>query len=172
LSKTQFEEDIKKSETKNILVHRQRDVYIPPECRKCNKIHVPKNPVDFIIFKTPILILTELKSSGQKSISLDEKIIKKHQSASLLKFVNYEKICSAFIFNFRNYDNQTYLVHIDDFIKFVKEGSRKSIPLSYCEEVGIKLENKIMQVNYKYNLNKLFDDINSKYFIEIEQSVN
>jgi len=170
LSKTGFEDDIKSSETKNILVHRQRDVYIPPECRKCNKIHVPKNPFDFIIFQSPFLILTELKSSGAKSISLDEKIIKKHQIDNLSKFNKYEKTICGFIFNFRNYDNQTYFVDIEDFVQFAKEASRKSIPLDYCKDVGISVENKIKKVNYKYNLEKLFEDINSKYFTEIGQT--
>jgi penicillin-binding protein-related factor A (putative recombinase) len=163
LSKNLFEDNFKSSATKDILVHRQRDVFLPSECRKCGKIFLPKNPFDFLLFRYPSLILCELKSTGVKSISLEEKIIKKHQSLSLLKYSEFNGVTCCFIFNFRNYDNKTYFLHIDDFIQFVKEGTRKSIPLAYCEEVGIEIKNKLLKSNYRYDLSKLFNDVNSKY---------
>jgi recombination protein U len=166
LSKNKFEDDMKVSGNKQIFIHRQRDVFIPPECRQCKdktgrpKIMLPKNPFDFLIYKKPDLILCELKSTKQKSISLDEKIIKKHQTHSLQKFEEYEGITCGFIFNFYKYNNQTYFLHIDDFVRFIENTTRKSMSLDYCSEYGILIENTLKKVNFKYNLGKLFEDIN------------
>lgn len=165
MSKNKFEDDMKTSGNKQIFIHRQRDVFIPSECRQCKdktgkpKIMLPRNYFDFLIYKKPDLILCELKSTKQKSVSLDEKIIKKHQTTGLQKFEEYEGIICGFIFNFVEYDNQTYFLHINDFVRFIENTTRKSIPLNYCKEHGIEIENKIKKVNYKYNLEKLFEDI-------------
>ncbi len=124
------------------------------------RIRTPKNICDFTIFKSPILIKVELKSSSAKSISLDNKIIRKHQYEGLEKIDNkYKDIHSGFIFNFYNYDNQTYYVDIKDFMRFLKETDRKSIPLDYCKNTGIKIENKILRTNYRYDIDKLIKDI-------------
>lgn len=162
ISRTSFEDDFKASGNKDILVHRQRDVFLPPECRACNKIHLPKNPFDLILYKQPTLILAELKSTGQKSISLDEKIIKKHQSLSLLKFSDYKGVICGFIFNFREFNNATFFIGIQDFMSFVEKAERKSIPLAYCQEVGIEVDQQLKKTRYKYNILKLFNDINKK----------
>jgi penicillin-binding protein-related factor A (putative recombinase) len=139
---------------------------LPPICRTCRdpatdqlRVRTPKNICDFSVFKSPILLKLELKSTAQKSVSLDEKIIKSHQIKGLEKINNYNGIVAGFIFNFRNYDNQTYFVYINDFIKFTKETDRKSIPLDYCKETGIQVENKILRTNYRYDLDKLISKI-------------
>ena len=110
------------------------------------------------------MLISELKSTAQKSISFDEKIIKENQIKSLNKFNEYPYVIGGFIVNFRNYDNQTYFVDIEDFMKFKEESNRKSIPLDYCKEIGIEIHNKIKKVNYKYDLEGLFTNIYQKYY--------
>ena len=140
---------------------------MPPICRTCRdsatglpRIRTPKNICDFTIYKSPILIKVELKSSSAKSISLDNKIIKKHQYEGLEKINNkYPDIYCGFIFNFYNYDNQTYFVNIKDFMRFLETTDRKSIPLDHCKEVGIEIENKIIRTRYKYDIEKLIKDL-------------
>jgi len=102
----------------------------------------------------------ELKSTSAKSISFDNKIIKEHQIKGLEKINNkYKDIICGFIFNFYNYNNQTYFVDIEDFIKFLKETDRKSIPLDHCKNIGIEVENKILRTNYRYDIDKLIRNI-------------
>lgn len=139
-------------------------MFLPNECRVCGKIRLPKSQYDYAIFKSPILLIAELKSTAQKSISFDEKIIKENQIKSLDKFNEYPYVIAGFIMNFRAYDNKTYFVGIDDFIKYKKESGRKSIPLDYCKEIGIEIQNKIKKVNHKYDLDDMFTNIYHKYY--------
>lgn len=125
---------------------------------------MPRSQYDYAIFNNGILLISELKSTAQKSISFDEKIIKENQIKSLNKFNEYPYVIGGFIVNFRNYDNQTYFVDIEDFMKFKEESNRKSIPLDYCKEIGIEIHNKIKKVNYKYDLEGLFTNIYQKYY--------
>ena len=165
ISSNNFETDFKASATKNVFIHRQRDVYIPPQCRTCDKakIVVPKNPFDFLLFSPPLLILAELKSGKQKSFSFSEKIIKEHQIKSLEKSCLYNLIIPGFIFNFSEINNETYFLHINDFISFKNNTSRKSIPYDYIKTEGLFINNKIKKVNYKYDLEKFIGDVCKKY---------
>lgn len=159
----QFELDLEKSCVKqNIFFDRIKDVFIPPELR--DKIRVPKNKFDNYIFKNGWLFPCELKSTGQKSISFDEKIIKEHQIDNLYKTTQYnDQIISGFIMNFRNYDNQTYFIHILDFIEFKNSTDKKSISLDVCSKVGTKINNQIKKVHYHYDILEFISKAIHKY---------
>jgi penicillin-binding protein-related factor A (putative recombinase) len=150
-----------------MVITKLRDVFIPQVCRECKiaKINVPKNPYDIVIFKSPIYIIAELKSGKQKSFSLDEKIIKTHQIKNLNKYKDYKNTFCGFIFNFANYDNQTFFLHINDFNNYVLNSTQKSLPLVYCQKHGIEIKNTIKKVKFKYDIDKLFEDIIQKYTI-------
>jgi len=163
LSKTAFETEFLESQSKDMVITKLRDVFLPQECRVCNKIHLPKNPYDMVIFKSPSYLVAELKSGKQKSFSLNEKIIKSHQIKSLNKYKDYKNCYCGFIFNFVSYDNQTFFLHIDDFNLYVSTTTAKSIPLKYIEENGIKIDNKIKKIKYHYFIDKLFEDLEKKY---------
>lgn len=161
MSRTKFENEFRTSATNDMFIYKLRDVFIPTEYR--SKIKLPKNYFDLILFKTPILLLLELKSSGEKSISFDEKIIKKHQIDSLERFNQIPYVFSGFVLNYRNYNNSTYFVYIDDFIRFKKETSKKSISLTDCQEIGLQIENKIKKSRYIYDLEKFIEDVQRIY---------
>ena len=44
-------------------------------------------------------------------------------------------------------------------MKFLERAERKSIPLDFCKEFGIEIENKILRTNYRYNLGKFISKI-------------
>jgi len=148
-----------------MVITKLRDVFIPQICRECTKtkINVPKNPYDLTIFYKNFYIIAELKSGQQKSFSLDEKIIKIHQVKNLNKYKDYTNCYCGFIFNFAKYDNQTYFLHINDYNNYILNPTQKSLPLAYCVEHGIEIENAIKKVKYKYNIEKLFENIKKRY---------
>lgn len=169
-----FEEDLKLSATEQgIFFYRIKDVnpmFLKPNTR------VSKNDFDSFIYKKPNLFPIEFKSSGQKSISFDDKIIKKHQIQALKESDEYDGLIAGFIFNFREYDNFTCFVHIKDFLeiqylsenkiiehKFESKLNKSSIGLDICREVGIEIHNVKKSKRYRYYVNKLLDELIQKY---------
>lgn len=169
-----FEEDMKQSaKNQGVFFYRIKDV--SPMMLKPNS-RVSKNDFDSFIYKKPNLFPVEFKSTGQKSISYDEKIIKSHQIKALKEAVEYDGLISGFIFNFRNYDNFTVFVHINDFLKVKHIGEnqikdhehqskihKSSIGLDICKEIGIEIRNSKKKVRYSYLINELLDKLIDKY---------
>lgn len=169
-----FEEDLKKSANEQgIFFYRIKDVnpmFLKPNTR------VSKNDFDSFIYKKPNLFPIEFKSTGSKSISFDDKIIKKHQIEALEEASKYDGLIAGFIFNFREYDNFTVFVHIKDFleIKYLSESkisehryksklNKSSIGLDICKEVGIEIKNVKKSVRYRYYIGKLLEQLIEKY---------
>jgi penicillin-binding protein-related factor A (putative recombinase) len=169
-----FEEDLKNSASEQgVFFYRIKDVnpmFLKPNTR------VSKNDFDSFIYKYPNLFPVELKSSGQRSISFDEKIIKQHQIDALKEAAEYDGLIAGFIFNFREYDNFTCFIHINDFLeiqelsqsqisehRFKSKLNKSSIGLDICKEVGIEIHNVKKKVKYRYYINKLLDELIQKY---------
>ncbi|TVY09816.1 hypothetical protein [Paenibacillus cremeus] len=152
---------------------RIKDTFIPPDLRA--RVRVTKNKYDCLLFDQGYLLTLELKSTGNKSVSFDEKIIKQHQIDNLLEASTYENTISGFLFNFREYDNKTYFVHIQDFVKYQHTAQGKSshtykskvnkssISLDICEEIGIELKNYLKKKNYHYHVRIMIDEAIKKY---------
>ncbi|MFS0657533.1 Holliday junction resolvase RecU [Niallia alba] len=170
----EFEEQLKQSAIDQcIYIYRIKDV--PPLMLKPNT-KVSKNDFDSFIYKKPNLFPVELKSTKNKSVQFNEKIIKKHQITALDNASKYDGIIAGFIFNFREHNNETYFVHIQDFIKLkyhaenqIKEHiyksklNRSSISLDNCREIGVQLHNRKKKVKYTYYVNKLLDELIGRY---------
>jgi len=168
----QFENDFKDScKSEKIFYYRIKDTAsaFNEKCFKCkdnkNKFTL-KNECDFLIFHPPILIPIECKSISTKSISLSESMIKPQQIESLTKWTVFENVVPGFIFNFREINNDTYFLHINDFNNYIKDENRKnkaSIPVAYCEKMGIKIDSMKKVKNYKYDVIELFDKLSVRY---------
>jgi penicillin-binding protein-related factor A (putative recombinase) len=170
----QFETDVENScKSQKIFYHRIKDVSIPPDLR--TRIKVGQNKYDSLIFYNGILFPIEFKSTGQKSISFDPKIIKPHQITNLQEAMQFEDVVSGFIFNFREYDNYTCFIHINDFIAYknVAEGlvkehtyknkiNKSSISLDVCKEISTEILNGKKKVHYFYDMKKLLDKLIKK----------
>lgn len=129
-----------------------------------------KNPFDIILYSFPTLIPLELKSVGSSSLTFwreDYKgnsfNIKKHQIEGLKKASFIKGVIAGFVINFRNTEH-TYFLHIDDFLKFSKKATKKSInEQDVIENNGHLIEQEIKKVNYRYNIEKFVEEIQQKY---------
>jgi penicillin-binding protein-related factor A (putative recombinase) len=170
----EFEEQLKQSaKDQNIFFYRIKDVnplFLKPNAK------VSQNNFDSFIYKKPNLFPVELKSTAQKSISFEEKIIKKHQIQALKEADEYDGLIAGFIFNFREYDNFTVFIHIKDFLeiqylsqkqisehRFKNKLNKSSIGLDICKEVGIEIKHYKKKVKYHYYVSQLLDQLIEKY---------
>lgn len=169
-----LETDLKMSaKQQGLFFYRIKDVN--PLFLKSNT-KVSKNDFDSFIYKKPNLFPIELKSTQSKSISFNEKIIKSHQIKALEDAAKYDGLIAGFIMNFRGFNNETYFIHINEFVKLkfnaenqIKEHTYKSklnkssISLDNCREIGVQVLNKKKQVKYTYYVNKLLDELIDMY---------
>lgn len=138
-------------------------------------MRVPKNPYDNFLFSKGHLFALELKSNQAKSFSFSESIIKEHQIDSLLEASTYEDVIAGLILNFREVENRTFFIEINDFVKYKdiaenqkdhtykSKTNRASIPIAICEEIGIEIENKLLRTRYHYHLDKFVKDAVERY---------
>ena len=168
-----FETDIESScLEQKIFYFRVRDVN--PMALK-PKFKLPQNRYDCLIYHKGYLFPIEMKSTKAKSISLQESVIKEHQIKNLTEASTYEHVIPGFLMNFREPINQTFFIHIKDFItyKHIAENglehtyhskvNKSSIPLDICKEIGTELTGVKKQVRYRYYINKLIDDLIEKF---------
>ena len=98
-------------------------------------------------------------------------MIKDHQIAELAHEQKYTDVYPGFLFNFREYDNATYYIHISDFLIYQQVAAGEmgsqykgkvnagSMPLSICEEIGIRVQNQKLKVHFRYDIKNLVNDI-------------
>lgn len=170
-----FEEDISNAATKERIFNMKiKDTFIPAQYRM--EIRVSKNNYDFLLFDQQHLFTIELKSTKQKSISFDEKIIKQHQIDELEKASKYKNVISGFLLNFREPESKVYFIEINDFLKYKHTAqseftvhsykskiNKSSIPIAICEEIGIEIEGKMKIKRYGYDIGKFISDAIEKY---------
>ena len=168
-----FESDIEtSSKEQNVFYFRVRDVNLPPDVRM--RVKLPQNKYDCLLFYNGYLFPVEMKSTKGKSVSFSESIIKANQIENLKEATDYEDVIAGFLFNFREPDNKTYFVHIDEFLKYkniaenqldhtyINKINKSSIPIKICEEIGIEIKSVKKRVRYRYlikdGLDKLIED--------------
>ena len=136
----------------------------------------PKTPCDFIMFDTynRELWCLELKSTKQKYISFEDinsnkeqnKMIHKHQILGLKKFGNYKHVNSGFLFNFRDEVNdteRTYYQDIHDFLNMCKKINKSSFnEIELVLNNAIKVNGEKLKVNYRWNINRLIEDVKNR----------
>lgn len=174
-----FEEDLSNSARKlNIFSFRVRDVNIPFNLR--SKVRIPKNKYDFILYRKPLLIPIELKSTKDKTFSFagSNPKIKQHQIEALTEDARFDGVIAGLLLNFRSPENKTFFIHINDFNNYVYAAqnglqgnynakiNRSSIPLRICEEIGIEVEGKLQRTRYFYRLDKLVDELIERYEVK------
>ena len=175
-----FESDIETSaKEQGIYYMRIRDVNLPPDVRM--RVKLPQNKFDNLLFYKGHLFPLELKSTKAKSISFSESIIKQHQLDSLKEAAGYEGVIAGLLFNFRECDNKTFFVHINDFLTYknIAENeldhtyeskvNKSSIPIGICEEIGKPVTNLKKKINYRHYINKLLDELIDKYGEDIHK---
>lgn len=157
----QFEKDIQDSIPDNVYYLRLNDPAQSFDTQGNGLRFSPKNPYDNILYKKPIMISMELKSTAGTSLSFSlEKNkgvnIKKHQIFGLLAAKEYD-IVSGLVMNFR-LTEITYWMDIGDFWRFTQETSKKSInEKDICEYGGRIIETRKLKVHSRYDLSFLWE---------------
>lgn len=136
-----FEEDIKASFPLDFYVERYKD--------DTARFKGVANPADFRLYKYPYTFLLELKSHKGKSIPLDK--IRDSQIKGMAKAVEYRGVYGGFILNYRDLE-ETYYIPVMELVWFILSKQRKSIPVDWCREKGVRIAQKKKKVRYTYDI--------------------
>lgn len=125
-----------------------------------------KNPCDFIVYSDssvfgyPRMFKLELKSLLKKSLpyaNIKPKTKKLTAEENAYLFVcnlvesENKGVCAMFVVNFRDV-NETYTVFASDVKRFMETETRQSIPLAWFRENGELVEQTLIRVRYRYDL--------------------
>lgn len=162
-----FEKDFQDSFKKiRIFIYRLRDAGGFGAVSTTNRFTIT-NVADFIAFNkynsesNHKILLLECKSTQGASLPFTN--FKSHQISDLIQYQEeFEETGSYVIINFRKVD-ETYIVPIEVIRKAYEEaqiGGRKSIPIEFCKEHGLLIEQSRKRVRYTYNIEKMLKELN------------
>lgn len=106
-----------------------------------------KNICDCLVYNGQLHMI-ELKSHKGKSLPIS--CIRNNQLEGLLKARN-KNVNAWLIVNFSDLE-ETYLIDITFINDFIKNSTRKSVPIDFIEEFGDLIEHEKKKTRYKYNL--------------------
>lgn len=149
-----FEEDFKKSVPEEMLLLRQKDA--GGWGKSSSTRFTISNICDFVLFTGHRLFMLELKSFKGKSFSITN--VRENQTKGLTHCSGKQGVKSGFILNFRDY-NRTFFLSIEEFNQFIRENTRKSIPLEHCEEFCIELRAKRKVTRYRYDITEFIRSV-------------
>jgi recombination protein U len=141
-----FEEDVAKSVPDYMVCHRVRDSFYK------GAISI----ADYIIYNYPNMVFLELKSYKGKSVpfnALNDKQLKKLEVESKKLGVK-----AGVIFNFRDV-GETYYLDVLEVIDYIIEADRKSFPIKWCRENGIKIKQKLKRTRYSYMVGEFWQEL-------------
>lgn len=118
-----------------------------------------KNICDCMLFNGKQLYLIELKSTKGKSIPFGN--FKENQLKELSIAQYFTNIVAGIVIEFSELDS-AFFMQISDITDFIRQDSRKSIPIEYCEEKGIEIEITKKRVNNSFNIKKMILDISTE----------
>lgn len=136
-----FEEEIKASIPPDFYTERYKD--------DTAGFYGVSNPADYRLYKYPYTFLLELKTHKGKSVPIEK--IRPNQIQGMYKAVEYTGIYAGFLINFRDLE-ETYYITVQDMVAFINSKERKSIPVDWCRENGVKIEQQKKRVRYSYDL--------------------
>lgn len=151
-----FEEDIKKSVSKDCWVYRFKDGTANFSGQKNENVRFQaKNICDFQVMTNEYLFLLELKSHTKVSIGFS--CIRENQVKQMSE-IDHPKIKTYFIFNFRDLE-KTFAIEAKKVKEYMETAKRNSFPFVWCEENGIEISSIKNRTRYKYDLEKFFESI-------------
>lgn len=147
----QFEHDFQSSIPSSVFCYRFRDSASSFGNNSSTRF-TPSNICDFLLFddESKNLFLLELKSVKGCSIPLSN--IRKNQIDELTKAGEHNLI-AGFVINFREKDNCTIFITIQEFNKFVETLNKKSININDFKALDcIEISNQQKKIHYKYDI--------------------
>ena len=150
-----FEYNFKKSVPNNILFYRFRDGTSNWDKNNLTRFQ-QKNVCDCMLYNGNYLYFIELKNHKGKSLPLN--CIRESQIEELTKYSRYKNTICGIAINFQDIAECYWLFisQIDEFLLII---NRKSIPIDFCRENGIKIANKRLRTNYRYDIDNMLKDI-------------
>lgn len=123
------------------------------------------NPADFRLYRYPLTFLWELKSHKGKSIPLAK--IRNSQLKGMRKASPHKGVYCGFLINYRDLE-ETFYITFEDLASVyyivnakgdyeIKPDGRKSIPVEWCRENGVRIEQTKKRVRYSYDLRSWLD---------------
>lgn len=152
----QFEKDWKRSMPENVFYYRFRDGTASWGGESENIRFQQSNISDCLMYLKPVLWLADLKSHKGKSIPFN--CFRENQVKDLSKAMMHEGIKAGFIVNFRDIE-ETYFVKANDVEYYIAHSERKSIPLDWCRENGIRIGQRLLKVHYRYDVEGLLKGV-------------
>ncbi len=149
-----FEEDFKNSVPGTCWVYRLRD-NASSFANGNNTRFTSSNICDFILYNdiTSQLFLIECKSTKGKSLPLS--MIRGSQIEGL-KIASEHSIIPGLLVNFRNENNDTFFIKIQDFIEMINGIEKKSFNINDLKSYNaIYVESMKKRTRYKYRIDKL-----------------
>lgn len=150
-----FETNFKKSVPSNILFYRFRDGTSNWDKGTMTRFQ-QKNICDCMLFDGNYLYFVELKNHKGKSLPLN--CIRDSQIEELTKYSKYKNTICGIVINFQDVE-ECYWLFISQINSFITSINRKSIPIDFCRENGIKIANKRLRTNYRYDIDNMLKDI-------------
>lgn len=147
-----FEDEIKASFPPDYYVERYKD--------DTAGFYGVSNPADYRLYKYPFTFLLELKTHKGKSIPIEK--IRPNQLQGMYKAVQHKGIYGGFILNYRDLE-ETYYITVQDMVAFINSTDRKSIPVEWCKETGVRIEQNKKRTRYTYNLDKWLGGYYERY---------
>lgn len=124
------------------------------------------NPYDCFVLYEGFFLPMELKSTKGTSFSFEKegagngnKLIKLSQIHGLNEVSQFKNAKAGFIFNFRDV-HRTYYLNIVNFMNFYNNTSKFSInEQDVIEYEGVLIESRLLKVRYRYNIEKLLNEL-------------
>lgn len=77
-----------------------------------------------------------------------------------LKEASQHDLVAGFLINFRNKNNDTYFLLIDEFLDMINSINKKSFNIKDLEDIGaLKIESNKKRTRYAYNIKKMINEL-------------
>lgn len=113
------------------------------------------NVADCILYYNFHMYLIEFKSHNGSSLPLS--CIRENQLKGLYQ-AHLRHVISGYVINFRQHE-ETYFIYACDINDFIKTVDRKSVPMSYIQDKGYKINQTKKRTRYTYDVVKMLTDI-------------
>lgn len=153
-----FEQDFQKSIPSTCWIYRLRDNASSFANGNATRF-TSSNICDYLLFDdiSKTLFLIECKSTHGSSVPLS--MVRDNQIQGLLD-ASRHKLIAGFLINFRNTDNNTYFISIDNYMMMVNNISKKSFNITDLSENGaIEIFSTKKRTRYTYDIQKMIDKI-------------
>ena len=153
-----FENDFKQSVPNNCWIYRLRD-NASSFSGGNNTRFASSNICDYILLDddSKTLYLLELKSTKSTSIPLS--MIRQNQIDGLLE-ASKHMLKAGIITNFRNENNDTFFISIDNFLDMINNICKKSFSIKDLENANaVRIYSSKKRIRYRYDIDKFIKGV-------------